>query len=596
MSIKFSENLTRFNLFRKAFGEYKSKIILLTALSFISGFLESIGINAVIPLFSFISKDHAPSDDFISRAIANFFYYAHLEYTLTFLLIFIILLFLVKAVALFWATYLATNTTAAFETKTRGELFSAILKADWPHLSEQKTGHLEQILTTDVDHSSNLLSYISSFIIVAANLVAYGFLVVNISWVVALFTLVFGVAVLLALKPLFNKNIEVSEEVSRTYKEISHHVNENMTGMKFVKSAFVGEKVLERGREYFERMKKLSLRMAVLRNATTVLLQPVGLLFIIAIFAFFYKMTVFNFASFAVVVYSINKIFSFIQQAQSNIHTINAQIPYLENVLRYKSEAKKHEERDLGTANFHFQNKLEFKNASFAYKRREQSVLRDITFSLNKGEMVGLIGPSGAGKTTVVDLILRLYLPQKGEILLDGKNIADIRMEYWRQNIGYVSQEIFLLNDTIENNIKFYSEAVTEKDMIEAAHMSNIYDFIDSLPEKFATVVGERGILLSGGQRQRIILARVLARHPQILVLDEATSALDNESEFLIQKAIETLKGSVTVLAIAHRLSTVTISDKLLVLDNGRIVEEGAPEKLLQDKDSYFFKVYNLRT
>ena len=132
--------------------------------------------------------------------------------------------------------------------------------------------------------------------------------------------------------------------------------------------------------------------------------------------------------------------------------------------------------------------------------------------------------------------------------------------------------------------------------MAHAAKMANIYDFIESLPNKFDTVVGERGILLSGGQRQRIILARVLARHPQILVLDEATSALDDESEILIQKAIEGLRGKITVLAIAHRLSTVKASDKLIVLDEGKIIEEGSPEELLKNKDSYFFKVYNLRT
>src|SRR3989344_3015848 len=138
--------------------------------------------------------------------------------------------------------------------------------------------------------------------------------------------------------------------------------------------------------------------------------------------------------------------------------------------------------------------------------------------------------------------------------------------------------------------------SVFKTDMAEAARMANIFDFINSLPEKFQTVIGERGILLSGGERQRIILARVLARHPQILILDEATSALDNESEILIQKAIENLRGKVTVLVIAHRLSTVKASDKLIVLDGGKIIEEGSPEELLKNKDSYFFKVYNLRT
>ncbi|OFW87697.1 MAG: hypothetical protein A2W44_05575 [Acinetobacter sp. RIFCSPHIGHO2_12_41_5] len=253
MSTKFSENLTRLNLFRRAFGEYKSEIILLTFLSFLSGFLESVGISAIIPLFSFVSKDQAPSSDFISRAIEKFFFYAHLEYTLTSLLIFIILLFLVKAAALFLATYLATRTTVAFETKTRNELFSETLKADWPYLSEQKVGYLDQVLTNDIDQSSKLLTYISSSIIVLANLIAYGLLVVNISWVVALLTLILGGAVLLALKPLFNKNTEISEEKSRIYKELAHHANENVLGMKFVKSAFVEERVLEKSREYFEK-------------------------------------------------------------------------------------------------------------------------------------------------------------------------------------------------------------------------------------------------------------------------------------------------------------------------------------------------------
>ncbi|MDP3935323.1 MAG: ABC transporter ATP-binding protein [Candidatus Giovannonibacteria bacterium] len=596
MPTKFNENLTWLNLFKKAFGEYKSEIILLAVLSFFSGFLESIGINAVIPLFSFLSKDQAAGADFISRAIENFFLYAHLEYTMASLLVFIISLFIIKAAALFWANYVAARTTAAFETKTRNELFSATLKADWPYLSEQKVGYLDQTLTNDVDQSSKLLSYISYSIIVFANLITYGFLIVNISWVVALFTLVFGGAVLLALKPLFNKNTAVSEAIGKLYKELAHYVNENVLGMKTVKAAFVEENVLKRSNKYFEEIKSLNLRVTALRNATTVLIQPVGLIFVIAVFAFFYKMTVFNFASFAVIVYAINKIFAFIQQAQSNLHTIHAQVPYLLSVLKYKNEAKKHEEYDLGTAGFHFQNKLEFKNVDFSYKHREQGVLKNVSFSVKKGEMVGLIGPSGAGKTTVVDLILRLYLPQKGAILLDEKEISDIRMENWRKNIGYVSQEIFLLNDTIENNIKFYSGAVTEKDIIEAARMANIDDFINSLPEKFATVVGERGILLSGGQRQRIILARVLARRPQVLILDEATSALDNESEILIQEAIDGLKGKVTVLAIAHRLSTVKASDKLIVLDDGKIIEEDSPEELLKNKDSYFFKVYNLRT
>jgi len=237
---------------------------------------------------------------------------------------------------------------------------------------------------------------------------------------------------------------------------------------------------------------------------------------------------------------------------------------------------------------------LEFKNIGFNYNNEKQ-ILVDVNFTIKKGEMVGLIGPSGAGKTTMVDIILRLFNPTKGEILLDGKNINEIDINEWRKNIGYVSQDIFLKNDTIANNIKFYNDLITDEEMSEAAKMANIYDFIETCPDKFNTVIGERGLLLSVGQRQRIVIARILARQPKILILDEATSALDNESEVQIQEVIENLKNKVTVLLIAHRLSTVMNCTNLLVLLDGEIKEQGSPEKLLADEKSYFYKVSNIR-
>ena len=206
-----------------------------------------------------------------------------------------------------------------------------------------------------------------------------------------------------------------------------------------------------------------------------------------------------------------------------------------------------------------------------------------------------MIGPSGAGKTTFVDLLLRLFEPQEGVVLLNGKSASRINLRDWRKNVGYVSQDVFLLNDTIGNNIRFYDDSVSDADLVRAAKMANIYDFIQAQPQKFLTPVGERGLSLSGGQRQRVALARVLARKPKILILDEATSALDNESELLVQKSIEGLKGEVTIIIIAHRLSTVMISDKLVILDKGRILEEGVPAKFLKDQDSYFAKLYNLK-
>ena len=242
---------------------------------------------------------------------------------------------------------------------------------------------------------------------------------------------------------------------------------------------------------------------------------------------------------------------------------------------------------------FLFKKSFEFRDVSFGYSA-DQPVLQNISFEVRKGEMVGIIGPSGVGKTTLVDLILRLFSPQAGTILLDGKDIAAIKLDSWRKNIGYVAQDIFLMNDSVGNNIKFYDESMTDKQIAEAARQADLYEFIQSLPEKFETIVGERGLRLSAGQRQRIVIARILARKPELLILDEATSALDNESEAQIQAVIKKLKGRVTVFAIAHRLSTVMDSDKLMVLEGGRLVEQGEPQKLMADKNSYFFRSYEI--
>jgi len=279
---------------------------------------------------------------------------------------------------------------------------------------------------------------------------------------------------------------------------------------------------------------------------------------------------------------------------QNNLHTINEYVPHLRSVLNYEKKAKDYEEMDRGKKKFVFNKQLQFNHVSFAYNDDRQ-ILTDIDFNIAKGELVGLIGPSGVGKTTLVDLILRLLTPTQGQILLDQQNIKEITLKDWRQKIGYVSQDIFLMNDTVENNIRFYNKTLTKNEIIAVAKMANIYEQIINLPDKFNTIIGERGIMLSVGQRQRIVIARILARQPELLILDEATSALDNESEIKIQEVIKKLKGKITVLVVAHRLSTVIDSGRLIVLEDGRIVEQGPPAKLLEDQGSYFSKVYNLR-
>lgn len=590
----FKDNkiLAVIKLFRQAFGQYKRQIAGMAVLSFFSGILEGIGINAVIPIFSLIAGGDA--DDAISKTIEKFFSYFHLSYTVKYLLIFMVLLFIFKAIVLFITQYLSVRIKVDYEKNTRGRLLRETFAADWPYLSEQKVGHLDQILITHINNSSALLFYIGGAILIAADLIVYSLISINISFVITILALVLSGVIFLAFKPLFYKNRIISGEFVQKYKLLAHYINENIIGIKTVKSMFIESQVLKKGLAYFDNMRNLNIKIAAIENFTNVVLHPVGLFFIIGIFAFFYKTNAFNFASFAVIIYAINKVFVNIRLSQTHAHKMIAQVPHLMSVLDYEKEIIQHKEEDSGAEKFNFYRLLELKNVSFAYKDGGR-VLSNISFFIKKGEMIGLIGPSGAGKTTVVDILLRLLKPQEGFILLDGEDITKIALREWRTNVGYVSQDIFLINDTIANNIRFYNNSIGDEDIEAAAKMANIYDFIVKQPNEFKTVVGERGLRLSGGQRQRVVLARALARKPQILILDEATSALDNESEVLIQKSIEKLRGKITVIAIAHRLSTVMTSDKLFALDNGKIIEEGSPSELLKDRESYFYKTYNVR-
>jgi ABC-type multidrug transport system fused ATPase/permease subunit len=258
---------------------------------------------------------------------------------------------------------------------------------------------------------------------------------------------------------------------------------------------------------------------------------------------------------------------------------------------RIKRELHMHrEESKKGSAGFTFSKSLAFNAISLSYIEGKE-VLRNVSFDIVPGETVGIVGPSGAGKTSIADLILRLFRAEQGTITLDGTSVEEIPLEEWRKNIAYVSQDVFLLNASIEDNIRFYREQVAHEDIVAAAKQANIYDFITSLKEGFKTIVGDRGVLLSGGQRQRIALARALAQRPAMLVLDEATSALDHESEKLIQESIESLHGDVSVVTIAHRPSTVAHAEKIIVLEKGEVVERGSAAELLSDSNSYFYKM-----
>ena len=242
------------------------------------------------------------------------------------------------------------------------------------------------------------------------------------------------------------------------------------------------------------------------------------------------------------------------------------------------------------------QGNISYRNVAFSYPTRPDiQVLKSISFEAQAGEKVAVVGPSGAGKSTIIQLLMRFYEVQAGTITVDGKDLRDMDLTTLRGNIGIVPQEVLLFGGTIRENIAYGRPEATEAEIIEAAKKANAYTFIESFPEKLETLVGERGIKLSGGQRQRIAIARAILKNPAILILDEATSSLDSESEQLVQQAMDVLMKNRTTIIIAHRLATIRKADKILVIDGGRIVEEGSHEQLSANEDGIYANLLRLQ-
>jgi subfamily B ATP-binding cassette protein MsbA len=241
-----------------------------------------------------------------------------------------------------------------------------------------------------------------------------------------------------------------------------------------------------------------------------------------------------------------------------------------------------------------FNSSIEFQNVSFTYESSNKPAINNINFTIDKGNYIALIGESGAGKSTTIDLLMRFYDPSKGNITIDGTNLKKLSKKSLRKHIGIVPQDIILFNDTVKNNISYGFENPEMKDIKEAAKAANAIDFINELPDGFDTIIGERGTKLSGGQKQRLSIARAIFKNPKILILDEATSSLDSESEQKVKNAIDNLVKDRTVIVIAHRLSTIINSDKILVFENGSIIDSGAHDELI-NRSSAYKKLYNLQ-
>lgn len=479
----------------------------------------------------------------------------------------------------------------------RNQLYAKITSLPIGFFSEERKGDIIARMTGDVGEiESSIMSSLDMLFKNPILIISYFVTLLCISWQLTLFTMIFVPIMGWVMGRVGRKLKQQSKEAQGLWSDTMSQVEETLGGLRIIKAFCAEEKMNKRfdkvNNDYRNQLLKVNIRQQMAHPMSEFL----GTVMIIIVL-WFGGVLVLNkqvisgptFIYYLVILYSIINPLKDFSKAGYNIPKGLASMERVDKILLAESNIKEVEH----PVHIHsFEHEIEFRHVSFKYDQRW--ILRDINLVIPKGKTIALVGQSGGGKSTLVDLIPRYYDVQKGEVLIDGINVKDLGIHDLRQLIGNVNQEAILFNDSFFNNISFGVENATQEQVEEAARIANAHDFIMESEHGYETNIGDRGGRLSGGQRQRVSIARAILKNPPILILDEATSALDTESERLVQDALERLMKTRTTVAIAHRLSTIKSADEIYVIHEGQIVEKGTHDELIA-RDGYYKKLHDMQ-
>ncbi len=553
--------------------------------------MESVALLALGSLFAILLQDDTISGilEFPEKILAYFGF--EISVTAIFLMVLVLLAF--KGVLQSLSIYVGNIVSTGYQKRVIDDLAEAYSFADWNYLASQKSSKMLNLMFVESSRATDTLMNLLKLATAALSAGVYLFFAVLVSPVsVGIFALAFMLFALLLypLLRLIKRDATVLVEVRA---RLAQKVEELLSGVKIVKALGSEERVHQQIKSDSEQIRRLDLYIGLLRESTSA--SDIGI--IIAVFVLFIlHVTGLSEALDAGVIgVMLLRMSQRSQVVIASVGPLVESLPSLETTAYTLSSLRHNRERDGRKIPAGNLSSLSFKNVSYSYDGRSD-VLSSIKFDIKNGEFVGIVGESGGGKTTIVDLILGLLDPTEGRIVVDDLDLSELKRLAWRQQIGYVSQDATLFHDTIYNNISAYRPDVSKEDVHWAANIAQASEFIEDFELGYDHVVGDRGIRLSGGQRQRLSLARALAARPSFLLLDEATSSLDSNAEHEFQMALENIRSQMTIIAIAHRIPTVLRADRVIVVADQTIVETGSPVELLKIPGGRFATLHTIQS
>lgn len=586
----------------RTFGLTPRRILLFLFLALSSGLLEGFGMAMFLPLLEYVESGGDVAslayDSRLWRGLVMVFQVFELQVTLLGLILVLLFLIMSRVVVIYFRqTYTAWLSQEVVHC-IRTNLFSRCLKASYKMVDTLKSGHMVNLVTTEAQRAKGHLQ--SLFELLANCVVVAGYFIVLL-WISTPMTLL-AVFILGTAGLIVNYHVRHTRRLSRqttdVNKAFSFDLVERLSAFRLIKLTATERREVNHVTMASFKVRDHNYWLAKLNARIDLILEPIVVLGGLSILYFSIEVFSLSLAQVGLFMLILLRLLPISKEVLRSRQTFMATSGSMEVVVSgLDSMGSAEEENGRGKPFKGLRKGISLEEITFTYPGQEHPALKDVNCLIPAGNMTALVGPSGAGKSTLVDLLAGLRIPQQGRILLDEFPLLDYDLGSVRQGIAFVSQDAFVFNDTVRNNIAFTRPEASDEEILAAMDRSMVTEFVRELPQGWNTLLGERGTRLSGGQKQRLSLARALLQKAPVLILDEATSALDSEKEMGIQETIQELRrqGGVTIVVIAHRLSTIRQADKIVVLESGLLQEEGPHDQLVHNAE-WYSRVSSLQT